>query len=399
MDLRASAQTDERLDIEEPDGKLVAIVQEFSERHPNDSVRLLSDDGGPMASALMVGVAVEPLPDAWRLPVETTKEEKELIRLKQELLRIKSSEPKFEIRFAVDESAVAHRAELDAFAYEPLKDSELESLLAVLQDEHPRKEKFEAPAKSERRTLLGQEIWVSPTKDSVEAYRREYGDWLDEARKLLSNLHTHLNERTSYPKVSLEVQNSGNRPGNHALVRISATGDILVTEWRESREPEPTPTRIANAPSAPKGQWQNSFLAANQAILSAQDFLGKSGQLLESGYELYSPPADLARLVQGPVRRDPNSLYPKSGSLAGSESGIEFECEQWRHAVGPFVIDLQIIPTKEDLEVEGLLTVQIHAENLTDVAATTLSVKIRRSVKNCFDVAERLIAGRLIAGE
>jgi hypothetical protein len=52
------------------------IAHRFAADHPNDAVRVLTHDTGPMASAKMVGVEIAPIPDEWLLPPETSEKDK-----------------------------------------------------------------------------------------------------------------------------------------------------------------------------------------------------------------------------------------------------------------------------------------------------------------------------------
>jgi hypothetical protein len=78
QELKPNPDLSMRLDYQERDDQLVGIVHAFVEENPDADTRLLTHDTGPMASAKMVGVRVEPVPDAWLLPPENTSADKRI---------------------------------------------------------------------------------------------------------------------------------------------------------------------------------------------------------------------------------------------------------------------------------------------------------------------------------
>jgi predicted ribonuclease YlaK len=96
-ELKRSKELEEQLDYSQRDDQLVGIAREFRDNNPNADVRVLTHDGGPLATAKMVGVPVAPIPDDLLLEPETTDTEKKLNALTTELARLKKAEPQFEI--------------------------------------------------------------------------------------------------------------------------------------------------------------------------------------------------------------------------------------------------------------------------------------------------------------
>jgi predicted ribonuclease YlaK len=66
--LKPDPALSDQLDYQLNDDQLVGVAHGFAEDHPNNAVRVLTHDTGPMASAKMVGVELAPIPDEWLLP-------------------------------------------------------------------------------------------------------------------------------------------------------------------------------------------------------------------------------------------------------------------------------------------------------------------------------------------
>jgi predicted ribonuclease YlaK len=67
QDLKPDADLSDRLDYGEPDDRLVGIAHAFLQLNPGVEARILTHDTGPLASAKMVGVPFEVIPDEWLL--------------------------------------------------------------------------------------------------------------------------------------------------------------------------------------------------------------------------------------------------------------------------------------------------------------------------------------------
>jgi predicted ribonuclease YlaK len=73
QDLKPNPDLSDSLDYQnEPDDRLVGTAHAFIQQNPRAEVRILTHDTGPMASARMVGLPVEPIPDEWLVPPEST---------------------------------------------------------------------------------------------------------------------------------------------------------------------------------------------------------------------------------------------------------------------------------------------------------------------------------------
>jgi len=86
------------LNMDCPDDELIANVLKCKGDHPSDRVVLISHDVGPKLTASQVGIETTEIPDRWRIRPEDDPLVKENKRLRNELLKLQSAQPKLILR-------------------------------------------------------------------------------------------------------------------------------------------------------------------------------------------------------------------------------------------------------------------------------------------------------------
>ena len=69
-------ESNDPLDYSKTDDEIIGCLKSFVAAHPGVDARLLTHDSGPMATARMVSLSFEPVPDDWLLPPEPTTAER-----------------------------------------------------------------------------------------------------------------------------------------------------------------------------------------------------------------------------------------------------------------------------------------------------------------------------------
>jgi predicted ribonuclease YlaK len=118
-DLKRLESLADELDYNERDDQLVGTAAAFKQQYPDFEVRLLTNDTGPMASARLVGLAYQVVPDNWVLQPEPDESDKKAKQLQAELEKYKQSEPRFII------NANTQLLNSTTTAYHPLSDVEV----------------------------------------------------------------------------------------------------------------------------------------------------------------------------------------------------------------------------------------------------------------------------------
>jgi hypothetical protein len=233
--IKPSEALADKLNYHEPDDQLVGAGYAFKMDNPGFDVRILTHDGGPMASAKMAGMAIAVIPDEWFLPPEQSDSDKRIRSLEAEVARLKQAEPDFSIASLNLEGEERDEIEDEVVFYELITDVELASLMAELRERFPIATDFGLREKGERVSRQGlasfgidiKEVFTPATDQAIADYHEEHKKWLAECEKILRSLHIALRKNERPPIFVFRVSNNGTRPAEDALVTITATGKRL----------------------------------------------------------------------------------------------------------------------------------------------------------------------------
>jgi hypothetical protein len=124
-DIRPSDSLAEMLNYDEPDDQLVGTVHSYILQNQGCDARVLTHDSGPMASAKMVGVLADVIPDEWVLPPEKSESDKRIKSLEAEVAHLKQAEPAFEINCVDMTGNRCDRLKFEAICYEAISEGDV----------------------------------------------------------------------------------------------------------------------------------------------------------------------------------------------------------------------------------------------------------------------------------
>ena len=383
-----------RLDYDQMDDRIVGCVYAYRKTNQQWDIRLLTHDGGPMATAQMLDIPFVPVPDNWLLPPEPTGAERENRRLREEIARLKDAEPNFSISHSDGDGKEIERLELEWPLYEELSVDEIGSLMRLLKRTFPvatdfgaSETKWEQPRTARAVTFDAMRRFEPPSQQEIERYTSTaYPEWIEQCENLLRRLHDSLERNREPVAFSFAAVNEGSRPGKHVLVTITARGNFLVRPPRESDDGEEEKDTENSAqglllpppPRPPKGKWTRGY--GSPLFRNLGSMVG-TARVISDPFNLA-----MARHVESlTLRRDPNAFYYKPNRSREPLQSFSLECEQWRHGMAAEVFEGELWVEPDTPEVRGALEFEIHAENLHRPAKMT--VQVRGRVKP-FDVNE-----------
>ena len=355
LDIRPSPELNDKsqLDYSITDDEIVGCVHNFALQNPGAEVRLLTHDGGPMATAQRMSLPFEPIPDTWLLPPEASDVEKENHRLKQELLRQSKAEPEFEVKLVDDNGNQVDSLDVSWQSYEPLTEKDIAKGIDELMFSFPMATNF---ATNVNPRSLASALIPTPREEDIRRYQNEeYPAWLEECRSILANIHSRLDELNA-PMFRIEVKNAGIRPGKDALIEITAKGPFKIRPpmHQERFEEEHYELSIPLPPVPPRPR-------------SLLDGL----TLHEPSYVIPPPPQ----------KKDPNGFYFKPHRPSLPVDSFGFECKQWRHGPQIEQFDGHMFPDISFGDPAGAIQCSIQAENLSEPVIETFPVKF--NVQKC----------------
>ncbi len=388
-ELKTNPELSDRLDYRERDDQLVGTAHSFMQQSVGVDARVLTHDTGPMASAQMVRVPIEPIPDDWLLPPETTEAEKKIRDLENEVARLRRAEPDF--RCLSPDLKEIKEAEIEVPHYLALTKDEVSDLMGRIASRFPVASELAPREAGEReRQMLatvvgfGKKVFVPATHEEIWSYQNEkYPEWLRECEKILRDCHDLIERRARRPAFMFSVTNDGIRPAKDALITIEAKGhfEIMPPRRKEKDDDENKPLALARPPRPPQGRWevQNTLLGAFESLQHAIAAPSPIGAFRV-------PP--IAAL---PGRRDPNGFYwkPRRPEMPASEFSLE--CEQWRHGIEPELFEAELYFDKAQVGIGGALECRIHAENLSRTTVVKVPVRFKGSEIRAYETASAMV--------
>lgn len=375
------------LNYDKVDDEMVGCLHRFKKDHPEADARLLTDDTGPMMSAGGLGLEIAVINPEWLLPPENDDSEREIARLRNELYQIKRAEPLFDIGFHDGEGAEVERLEFVHNAYEPLSKDDLSKYMAILKDRFPLQRDFSVPSLRSRsgilETALGRAYGLTPpSAQEIARYQdREYPEWLENCREVLSNLHETLQRYAGQLSFEFVATNRGTRPGNDALLAIGASGNFKICPppYRDEESTDDnrwTEPRVPLPPTPPRGRWSLGFESWNSLNASL-------------GFDI--PSLSRSLYSHEKTERDPNGFYYKPTRIKEPAASFSIECQQWRHGTGDEPFCGEIYFNESETHIAGLLQCEIHAENLSEPAIKRIPVRIEIRYLSAKDYADSLL--------
>lgn len=401
--VRESPELSEQLDYNDKDEKLVGCVHAFIKIHPEETVQLLTNDIGVMATANMLKLKYVEMDNSWLTPPEKGESEKELLKVKEELLRLKDTEPKFEISCVVNGGHEVEVIEIEQVNYEPLSEQEVIEYVERLKNHFPIATEFGSNERTERtppamarfNIKIGKEVFTPASEEVIEKYNsEEYPDWLERCEAILGGLASHLRQKTADPMFCFKIENVGSRPAKDALITFETKGDILIRppNWRSDEEDEPSSLLLPTPPAPPKGEWAMEFgLSSSKFGQMGRFGLGARSSIDDSFLPNLRTPEVTSLIARQQSTRDPNGFFYKPDRSSVPSEAFQLECEQWRHGnrVGPFAGIIDFDTDKK--EIKGAINCKVEAENLSIPARKTVPVRITTTTQSVAKRAESLL--------
>ena len=296
----------------------------------------------------------------------------------------------FQITCLDDKGQEVERLQMECKIYEPLGDEDIEELIDLLKRRSPIATDFGGKGKSISPTTAGINALVAsvstnpPSSIAIADYReREYPDWIDSCRRVLSNLHKALQREVGQPQIRFAIENRGTRPGRDTLIEFLAQGRFKLAPPEddlpdECYEEEDIKLRLPRPPKPPRGRSVMEMLAN----ITSLDY---SNALMSS------------LLTDSDPQRDPNAFYYKPEVPTEPVNVISLTCDQWRHGLGDEMFVVEICGDPSSDEVRGKLECVVQADNISDPVRKHVGVRIDVIKMYTKDYAYKLIGGQSVA--
>lgn len=371
-------------------------------RQAGADVLLLTDDTICGTTAQEVGLPVHFLPEHWLRPPEPDESAKDNARLRAEVQRLSSAEPKIELSFRDEAGTVVSELKAILLRWPPLENHQVEGLMLEVERLCPRAVSFEPPkpratdslvgrlAAIERMSLISgfsaRSVYEPATVEEIEQYKTiDYPSWLREVREALEKLHHRLDARTVWPDVVAVAENVGTRPAAEALLAIQARGafELLNDEGADdddegqSAKAPTAPLGLPLPPAPPRGRTKIVDPLAVYRGLHTDDFA--AARYFPLTLQHLSPPKS----------RDSDAFYWRVGRRDWTTL-MELECASWRHGQAGLEFPLRVRPVEQE-KTNGLIEFSLHAHNICEPKQIGLPVRIEIEDGQTFAQAKVLV--------
>lgn len=378
-----SPELSKRLDYSQVDDRLVGCLHAFCTKRPNSNARVLTHDTGPMATAQMLSLPFEPVPDEWLLPPEVTAAEREKNNLISEVERLRSKEPRFRIVCLNDSLNETDSLAFEVPRYDSLSDFEVSSHLKRIQSNFPIAQDFDQHVRAEYNRpgfamiARGMTAYTPPSDEEIAAYtEHDYPRWLTNCESCLRELHTLLQAVAGQPGFHIVVENLGTRPGKDVRIDFSAKGNFQIcpsqhddeggSQHSDSREAATGKFMLPLPPKPPRGKWTNRYNELISMVRSIGEIPSVESQF-----------GTLAGQSVQPLRREPDAFYYVDGRPEQPCESFGLTCQVWRHNFESEHFNGEFFFGLESPNISGALECRIHAENLSDPLKQTVPLQIK----------------------
>ena len=169
-----SNELKDRLDYSNPDDEIVGFLHKYQQKYPEADARLLTHDTGPMMTAKSLNLPFVPVKDDWLLPPESNQVERENRRLREEVNRLRKSEPQFRVKCVDDNDIEVSALNTECQVYEPLTKDDLSTFMDLIRKRFPIVTNFEPSKPPDRDSPFSMAIGIS--NEFVLYARVEKGD-------------------------------------------------------------------------------------------------------------------------------------------------------------------------------------------------------------------------------
>ncbi len=390
---RPSQEHVNELDYDNNDQRIIGYVLDYSSHNESDEVVFVTGDTVARWLASNFNVDYLEIPAEWLLPERPDPRYLENQRLKKQLAELRSTEPNFAITCLDENGGEPDQVEFSYPRFEPLDETQIESLMERLKTRHPMKTDFGAPNPRSLRShatiadLLGQRLYepssyVRPPDEKIRRYTEfEYPAWINNCRRVLSKLDELLQSNLDHSVATFAVSNDSNSTGRNVLIRFVAHEGILIRPHLYVPDSAaPNNTILPEPPTAPEG-----YFPAQRVEQAVRQTLGRDSHLATFNLPIAPPYTSVNN------EREPDCFYYKNGRSEEPSTSFELTCEQWRHRDGNAYFEAEILFDPLVGLSSGKIGLEIHADNLPRPARKFVPISIVVKPENSEPHAMRMI--------
>jgi|SRR5487761_1827 len=339
-------------------------------------------------------------PEAWRLPPESTDQDKHIKTLEATIQALQSTQPIIELQLLNEDGTPladgngspinlatwnpAGHLDLTIQDYPKLDSSQARDIASLAQAMHSMQTDFTSksaqPTWQGRATFdpfMGRE-WIPPSAESISQYRdKAYPDWIKSVELWADQLSGALNSTANLFVLRLAMSNTGGVPATSATINVEIAPEGLAFDASIKRKAAKGPP---SHPAPPQGHFDSIY-----------DRFAAFGR----GYpvaRILQHHLDIPR-IGPPQRHDPFAFYYHPRRPDWPSQTVGYMCDSFRHKIDPevFAFTIRSLPGDKRPE-KGALHIQVTADNLPIPVQITIPLGVIYERLDTVQKARELLA-------
>jgi hypothetical protein len=341
------------LDIVRPDHSIIAEALLLQKRNKDDNYFLLTNDTIPIRLAKRLDLAHIIIPDSWLLPPENDKNEKAIVKLKEEINSLKCNTPKIDTKSVISGQKYSPSMTVSIINCNKLSTE----LKGTIKDHFISKYPLDDILQESNELIELSNLHLSlgfkyefPTKEQIKIYRnKSYPNWLNEIIKEFEDYISNRNSISHHINCNINVSNTGNIPIEHTIVEIKSYSGILIAppDYEKNLLDLNKNFSLPELPQPPRKILRNPFKSNLDMI---------SNHMLERP-EFIMPNFNTTK------SRDRNAFYWKNKPFDYSTTWT-FECDEFLHKFDSECFDFNLFIPDNFSDKFVSFSIFVHGNNL-----------------------------------
>lgn len=238
------------------DDILIATILEYSRTYSGEQIVLITQDSGPLLTAIQLGITVKKLPEKMKLPEELDPLEVENRKLTKTLEKLQNALPQLTVCFAGSKDPESYRRFSIHLPMDKM-DDEIAGKIDDLRSKLPKQYRPKASPQALQDSLTAQYLSMMNSLDPImpkeyERYNRDVDAYLSAYEKYMRETWAFESALLRTINFQIEIRNTGSAPAEDVDVHIQfPDGFILMT-----KDSLPYPPKEPHPPRAPRTRMQ-----------------------------------------------------------------------------------------------------------------------------------------------
>ncbi len=218
------------LDISRNDDMIIATIALFNKSTNNNAI-LISHDLGIRLKGKQFFVCND-VPSEWLLSEEKDGNQKEIEKLRAELLQAQKKEPQIECNLFINSVLLKNdiKEHITLTLYDDLSNEQINNYMYRIESHCPRTLDYSIPYYEKQMKALSGYQYVAPSQSKIDDYNKNYSEWLRHQKYVLETFSKKHNKTLLIFPIRIELDNIGNVPAESFEIEFFSNSCIFLKQ-------------------------------------------------------------------------------------------------------------------------------------------------------------------------